>query len=345
MASVGLMRPATRRAIPPLVARRANDRVEYGFDLAQRGAFYSARAEFLGALHMIAQAFDQMAGTTANRRWLTAGLRALQEASDFVARDTVMSTSVDLATIVSSHQTPVLAGVELTDVSTAVALQRYFEYAKERLAQAGGSEPVASMAIYGLARIEPELGRQYREGGVGVGCESIALHQAALMVDPGNYRAANDLGVLLARFGQLEQARTTLSHSLEIHNHPSTWKSLSIVHRRLGQVELARRASQASQRMTEQQRPPAAGPSSRDPDESVIRWVDVATFTSHSKTNDMEPVASTSPRGRPAVNADRKAKSLFSKMLSKFQGKSTQPGPDVEAVGRRTIETDRSTRR
>ena len=234
-------RHATPPAVAPLVARRANDRVEYGFDLARRGAFYSARAEFLGALQMITQSLDQTTGTAENSHALTAGFRALQEARDFVARDTTMPASMDLATIVSSHQTPVLARAEMADVTTAVAMQRYFEYAKEHLAKAGGSEPVASMAIYGLARIETELAQQQLDIGAGAGYEPIALHQAAVMVDPKNYRAANDLGVLLARFGQLGEARTALSHSLEVRAHPSTWKSLSVVHHRLGEVELAPR--------------------------------------------------------------------------------------------------------
>ena len=42
------------------------------------------------------------------------------------------------------------------------------------------------------------------------------FHQTALLIDPANYRAANELGVLLAKSGQWQYARTYLLHSLTV---------------------------------------------------------------------------------------------------------------------------------
>ena len=58
--------------------------VQRGYNLAQRGAFYAARTEFIQVLRRVAQAKDATSGTDEHSRELAAGLRAMDEADDFV---------------------------------------------------------------------------------------------------------------------------------------------------------------------------------------------------------------------------------------------------------------------
>ena len=51
-----------------------------GMSLTVRGAFYSARAEFIQALRLVAQGLDAETGGTDRSRALANGLRALEEA-------------------------------------------------------------------------------------------------------------------------------------------------------------------------------------------------------------------------------------------------------------------------
>ncbi len=64
----------------------------------------------------------------------------------------------------------------------------------------------------------------------------MVFYQAALLAHPDNFMAANDLGVLLARAGDLHAARKMLEYSLDRGGPATTWRNLAVVHRRLGQA-------------------------------------------------------------------------------------------------------------
>ena len=70
----------------------------------------------------------------------------------------------------------------------------------------------------------------------------MALYQAALAVNPANPSAANELGVLLARYGRHDAAQQLLQQSLAVRNDRTVWSNLSVVMSNLGQRELARQA-------------------------------------------------------------------------------------------------------
>src|SRR3972149_3690094 len=65
--------------LPPHIERR----LSYAFDLAQRGAPYTADAEFRAVLGLCALEMDAREGGTARREALREGLQALQEADQF----------------------------------------------------------------------------------------------------------------------------------------------------------------------------------------------------------------------------------------------------------------------
>ena len=159
------------------VAARAEEHIHYGFDLASRGALHSAQAEFIQALRIVAEGLDTEAGTQTHDAALTAGLRALQEAEDFAPEDAHRGTNPNLAQMIATHRTPILKGVDLGQTTPLLALQKYYAYAGDQLAAAGGHEPSASLALYGWARLQSALASSTVGGGLH-DPRAIALHQA-----------------------------------------------------------------------------------------------------------------------------------------------------------------------
>jgi tetratricopeptide (TPR) repeat protein len=228
-----------------LINDRAGEGVRRGFELAHRGALYSAQAEFAAALRTIAQALDAQENSTRHAESLSAGLAALDESEDFLASARSSAATVDVATIVVKHRTPVLKDAPKEDLTPITALQRYYTFAQEQLAAAVENEPAASQALYGMGKVQTTL-QSTRTATVADGPKAIALHQAALIVDNRNFMAANELGVLMARCGRYDAARAALAHSVSIAPQPAVWRNLAAVHDQLGETTLAANARAAA---------------------------------------------------------------------------------------------------
>jgi hypothetical protein len=226
------------------VAREAADRVRSGFDLADRGALFSARSEFIAALRIVSQALDARSGGRAHGRALAAGLRALAESDDFIPRGASVEGELNVAALLAGHQTPVLKDAPPRTLTPLIARRAYYTYAQEQLARSMGRERAGSMALFALAKLHTALEKRNATEYPAAGPKAMALHQAALLVDAGNYMAANELGVLLAKYGQYPQARAALIHSLNQTPLPAAWHNLAVVHHHLGEDELAARAEQ-----------------------------------------------------------------------------------------------------
>jgi len=205
-----------------------------GVNLATKGATYSARGKFLTALQLIADALDARHNTQFHSRALSAGATALREADDFGHVDSSPSGNSDPASLAVSHVTPILKQSGPLTITRLQALQLYYSYATAQFAAAVGGIPEASNAIYYLGRLQPFLGGSVDRSAVLGEPKALALEQAALTVDPRNFRAANELGVLLARCGQLEPARKALLYSASIERHPEIFQNLAYVYRELG---------------------------------------------------------------------------------------------------------------
>src|SRR6185295_2791577 len=109
------------------------------------------------------------------------------------------------------------------NMTRAEALQRYHCYATQQLAFAGGRSAIASSALYGLGRAESVTTAGASNRNPLGAPNAMGVYQAALMVDPQNYMASNELGVLLARFGDLPSAANQFEHSLSIKLQVETW--------------------------------------------------------------------------------------------------------------------------
>ncbi len=121
----------------------------------------------------------------------------------------------------------------------------------------------------------------------------MVLYQSALMADGANFRAANELGVVLAENGDWVHARNLFAHSVRISPHPATLRNLAIVHAKLGETQLAEQAMHQSLAMER------AGHRRNGPS---VQWVDPVTFASSAPASDavLPPVAQ-SPAGAAPV--------------------------------------------
>jgi tetratricopeptide (TPR) repeat protein len=272
-----------------LIAREADTHSRRGFELAGRSAYLSARAEFIVALRLMAQGLDTEEETTAHSRALAAGLAALKEAEDFIPRGSQLEADLDLATIIPAHRTPVLKNTDLANVTPLVAIRSYFTYAQGQLSKAAGKEVAGSMALYGLGKLHQAAAGKEQPGLRAAEPKAMVFFQAALLVNPGNYMASNDLGVLLAQAGRYEDARTALEHSLSVHPTSSGWHNLAVVYQQLGRADLARRASEESLAL-EQRKPDPPG--QRGNSEPAICWVDAQRFAQSGES----PVVANPPR-------------------------------------------------
>ncbi len=278
---------------PPRVSRavvgRAQALVLDGRKLAERGAVYAARAKFIQALRTVARSLDVQARTTYYSRALARGLQALDEAADFYPTGSQLEGQWDVERIAATHQTPLVrhrgSGDQERPRTTALgALQQYHAYAEQELADAGGNEPVAADALFGLAKLQPFLHSTADNRGALAGPRAMSLYQAALIVQPNHYLAANELGVLFARYGQYDDATTVLEQCVSVQpNMTDAWHNLAKVYELAGQPS---RADVVRERMQIAQRQPVSvdrtdGPAPRK-SLAKVDWVDNQTFLANS---------------------------------------------------------------
>lgn len=291
----------SRPAEMDAVARRAIEQTRSGFLLARRGAIYVARTEFVASLRLIAQAQDLRERTDRHSQALANGLRALDETNDLVPRGSQLETDIDIVNIVSRHRTASDLDVDLEQLSTTELLGHYYTFAQQRLAAATGGEPAGSMALHGLGKVHAILAQDDRATATVNEAKAMVYHQAALLVDRGNYLAANDLGVLLAHYGRFAESRDMLLHSATIWPQAKTFDNLANVHRQLGEHDLAQRAIERSLALSQQGSQGGAGAVAAS--KYGVQWVSPQELAGGPSTAPA-PRAAVRPKG---AQVDRRA--------------------------------------
>ena len=105
----------------------------------------------------------------------------------------------------------------------------------------------------------------------------MTLYQAALLAEPRNFLAANELGVLLAENGSLSRARELLEHSARLWPQALTWQNLAVICDRLGETRQAELARAKAVSLKE---------SGQTGVQSPVRWVDGETFARMAPVGD-----------------------------------------------------------
>jgi len=229
------------------IALQSDQQIRHGFELASRGAYFAARAEFTAALRLIAQGLDNEGNTTMHSQALSAALTAMKEAQDFIPAGGKLEGELDLPPLVASHRTPVLKHVPPQQLQAMRALKQYFTFAQEQLALAAGQELSGSVALGALGKMHAALAGKPNPEIIAAEAKAIVFFQAAILVCPRNYTAANDLGVLLAHSGDCAGARRMLEHSVLVYRCSGNLDNLSVVYRQLGEPRLAALAAEKAQ--------------------------------------------------------------------------------------------------
>lgn len=283
-----------------VVSRRAMQLADQAAAMAQRGMLYSARTELIQGLQLIAQALDVREGTTRHAAALAVGLTALREARDFAPASALPGEAANVAAIAAGHRTKLTEPTATSLLSPIVAQQQYFALAQAKLTEAAGGLPTGSQLLYRLGRLETGIATHDADPLALHGPQAIAFHQAALATDTNNWLAANELGVLYARYGQLPQARQLLQHSIAIHPHIAGWQNLAEVHRRLGEADLAKLADSERLVLAQQtaKQPTAAG--------EMIHFVDPKAFAASGNADVPWTADATATAAAPGTGPTRR---------------------------------------
>lgn len=264
--------PAARSEQLESIARQADANIRHGFELAGRGAYYAARSEFIAALRLLAQGLDTDRQTTIHGKSLAAGLTAMKEADDFLPRGSMLEANLDIPALVASHITPVLKNADSSQITSLVALKSYLTYAQQQFAIAAGGEMSGSMALRGMGKLHEELAKNQNSDVPAAAPKAVAFYQAALLVAPTNFMAANDLGVMLARAGNLNDARMILEHGAATARESTILNNLALIYQRLGRTDLAAQTRQQSlvAQQAEQSRRQAGGVAASN---ASVQWI------------------------------------------------------------------------
>ncbi len=240
--------------------------VQRGYELAQRGALFAARTEFVQVLRRVAQAKDIAADCDEHSQALAAGLRALDEADDFIPKGVQLEAELDVRATASSHRTPALPeGSAKVLPHEAVAL--YQEFAQQKLAAAVAGEQAGSMALYGLGRIDAQLAAR-QDDDVRLVRGAMSMYAAALAACPHNHLAANELGVLECRAGRPAEAVRLFERTIDFAPSATAYHNLAVAQQQLGLHAHAQANEQEAQRLAAWER--ANGTLSR---RAGVQWV------------------------------------------------------------------------
>jgi len=260
-------------SLPPSILTQIRQRLDYGTSLARRGAFASAEDVYLQVIRLIAETKDTQIGGREFTMRLANGLTAMEEAEDFITSDLKTRVRINVATIIQGHNTTVLQDEDANGMTSIQALQRYYEYAGEMIAGACGQEAVGSETLYFLGKLYASNSQNDPSSSAMRNARSMTMYQASLEASPMNYRAANELGVLLAQYGRFDDAKEMLIHAVSTYPEPIAWKNLAFVHERLGETKLAELADKeskiAAEELAQRKTSAAGGP---------IQWVEPETF-------------------------------------------------------------------
>ena len=149
-------KPLVRTPQMVAVIQQAEERNRQGIALATRGACFSARAEFIQALRTIAQGLDSESGNADCGQALAAGMRALEEAEDFIPRGGRLNAEIDVAMLARAHRTPVLRGGAKPTLPPATAALVYQKYAVEQLTTSIAGEGL-SMRVSRIVNSSPPI--------------------------------------------------------------------------------------------------------------------------------------------------------------------------------------------
>ena len=238
-------------AIPPTssgLTAQLLPAVQRGYNLAQRGAFFAARTEFIQVLRRVAQAKDAAAGTGEHSRQLAAGLRAMDESDDFVPQGAQLEGELNVRNTASSHRTPVLYDYP-EDVMPHEAVALYHSYAQDQLARAAIDEQAGSMALHGLGKVYARLAeRARRRRAVRTWRDDNVSAPRSMFAPTIIWRPTSWACCCVVR-GIRREAVTNFERAINIAPSATAYHNLAVAQEKLGMVAESAANGQESQRL------------------------------------------------------------------------------------------------
>ncbi len=291
--------PTSHQNVRDLAIQRAEAHIQRGLDLGTRRAICSAQMQFIKAIRQIAVALDlEQVGHT-HQTALDEGLRILA----------------------------LVEAPRANDPDALALMQQQLLNAQKQLAFAGGHIPTASMALYSFGRSYTALAEESEEERGLAGPKAITLYQAALAVDGDNYLAANELAVLLVRYGQYQDAEQVLTRALARSQRPELWRNLAVVYERSGRVSAAKQAQQRHEELNAGRTTGVHASFAAN-----IRWTEPVEFNRNTGNDDLDvPIAAkTQHPAKPepvAKNFEKKESRYLPEWLT---GKLSSSSGDVK---------------
>lgn len=226
--------------------------LDYGNSLARRSATRLAKEEFTKGLRIISEASDNQYGAATHMTALQQGFQAMREAEDFDSAEGVLEWNPHR--IAETHDTPMIRQKHYQPNTPSQARRAYLIYAQDRIVQAVDKDPIASELLYALAKIHL-VDAMYASPGQPLDyARAAVLFQCSLIINPEHVRSANELGVILARSGQWNDAKVLFQNAVRVDaGFAEAWRNLEKAHRELGETHFAELAHQEGQKATQGQ--------------------------------------------------------------------------------------------
>lgn len=286
---------AAQRAVDAAsLVRRADRYIRHGFELARRGAGFAARSQLLLGLQTIAESRDHLHATTQHTEALESAWTAVREARDFLPGARPVGPDV-VNRIAKVHSSPVLSPRQRQQYSPLQAAQAYYGFARDQFADAFGGEPLASLALHGLGKLQPLLAAADASAEKDVEPEAAVYFASAVATDPNNFLAANELGVQYAKLGRFDEAEQALREAAQRGRVASIWRNLAKVYEYRRDLASARQAHLAAAELELAARSPTAPPG-WSADANWVRWTTPDEFEGRGGGS----AVAQSPRPTPA---------------------------------------------
>ncbi len=203
----------------------------------KRGATHSARKYATESLRLTVDMQDARDGGNSHAKQLDVALDAIRESEDFCGRFGAVDTR-SLERMVAVHETQVLKGHELVNISSMRATEAYLSIAKDGLVAAAGQSVDASDALVMLAIIEKRLAGERHSN---AGAVALAMQRAAIEIAPNSSTAHRELGSTLLEQGLVPQAAWALSQSVDLRPTRVGYQTLLEASQRMGDAEMSRK--------------------------------------------------------------------------------------------------------
>jgi tetratricopeptide (TPR) repeat protein len=216
------------------IGERLNGHIGRCESLLRRGAFCSAREEAESASLLLLRHIDLHDNRfRCEPAWQAANL-ALREAEDFLVVQRSSADESALRRLIDAHQTPILKGRTLAEMSPLTAAQHYRLFAELELTEAAQGHPWASELLYTVGRTyQSEADADPKSVDV-LRMKAMAYYRAARTTMPTNAVACNQLGYLLLQMDRNEEARETLAVAVSLSSDVAFLGNLAEASRRLG---------------------------------------------------------------------------------------------------------------